>query len=219
MDADLQDDPNEIPRFLEKIAEGFDLVSGWKKVRNDPAGKTVPSKLFNWITSRVSGIDLHDFNCGFKAYRRELVRELDIYGELHRYIPVLAGQKHFKIAEIPVLHHPRLHGRSKYGLERFTRGLLDLITILFLGRFLRRPSHLFGTGGLLMGGAGLLICAYMSALWIMGYRPIGNRPLLLLGVLLLIMGAQFVSIGLIGELITRFHRSGDDDYSVKETLG
>jgi len=218
MDADLQDDPEEIPRFLETIQQGYDLVSGWKKQRQDPLGKRIPSLIFNRITSWVSGIKLHDFNCGFKAYRRELVEELDIYGELHRYIPALAGQRRFRIAEIPVRHHPRRHGRSKYGWERFTRGLLDLITILFLTNYLRRPAHLFGTTGLALGGTGFLICMYMTVLWFLGQRPIGNRPLLLLGILLLITGVQFVSIGLLGELINRFNSSGKPEYSVIEEL-
>jgi glycosyltransferase involved in cell wall biosynthesis len=219
MDADLQDDPTEIPRFLAKLDEGCDLVSGWKAVRNDPPGKTLPSKLFNAVTARLTGIPLHDFNSGFKAYRRELIDEIEVYGELHRYIPVLAAQKRFRIGEIAVRHHARRFGRSKYGVERFTRGLLDLLTILFLTKYIRRPSHLFGTGGLAFMGAGLAISLYMSALWLLGERPIGNRPLLLLGVLLLIVGVQFVSMGLIGELILRQTRPTAETFSIRETLG
>ena len=219
MDADLQDDPEEIPRFLAALDEGFDLVSGWKQVRHDPPGKTVPSRVFNRVTAWLTGVPLHDFNCGFKAYRREVVDEVEIYGEMHRFIPVLAVQKRFRVGEIAVRHHPRPFGRSKYGLERLTRGLLDLITVLFLTNYVRRPAHLFGTTGLALSGTGLAISLYMTFLWLTGHRPIGNRPLLLLGVLLLIMGVQFVSMGLIGELILRRTGPAAETYGVRETVG
>lgn len=219
MDADLQDDPKEIPRFLEKLAEGFDLVSGWKRRRNDPLEKTLPSRLFNRVTSRLSGVRLHDFNCGFKAYRREVLQEIEIYGEHHRFIPVLAHQKGFRVAEIPVEHHARLHGKSKYGWERYLRGATDLLTVLFLTKYMQRPAHLFGGAGVTLGGLGFAICTYMSVLWFVGERPIGNRPLLLLGVLLLITGVQFVSIGLLGEMITKSGRGGAAEYSLVERLG
>lgn len=219
IDGDLQDDPAEIPRFIEKLDEGYDLVSGWKRVRRDPLTKTLPSRLFNRTTSLMTGVGLHDFNCGFKAYRRELIEDLEIYGELHRYIPVLAAQKRYRIGEIPVRHHPRRHGRSKYGVERYLRGFIDLVTILFLTRYLRKPSHLFGGAGAVLSGTGFLICLYMTVIWFMGQRPIGNRPLLLLGVLLLITGVQFISLGLIGELILRRTRPSEETYSVRETVG
>ena len=219
MDADLQDDPAEIPRFLAKLEEGFDLVSGWKEVRHDPLGKTLPSRVFNRVTARLTGVPLHDFNCGFKAYRRELIDEIEVYGELHRFIPVLAAQKRFRIGEIAVRHHARPFGRSKYGVERFLRGFLDLITILFLTKYVRRPAHLFGATGLTMAAAGFAISLYMTFLWVTGHRPIGSRPLLLLGILLLIMGVQFVSMGLIGELILRRTRPAAETFSVRETIG
>ena len=203
MDGDLQDDPAEIPRLLEALEESdLDLVSGWKQHRQDPISKRLPSKLFNWVTRKMARIDLHDFNSGFKLYRREVLEEIALYGELHRYIPVLASRKGFTIGEIPVRHHPRRHGTSKYGWDRFYKGLLDLITVLFIPRYTRRPLHLFGVIGLGLQG-----------------QTLSNRPLLLLGVLLMLLGIQVLTSGLIGEMITfkNFHRS--DTYSVKERLG
>lgn len=199
MDADLQDDPAMIPNFLATIESGYDLVSGWKVHRHDPPSKTVPSRLFNLVTAKATGVKLHDFNCGFKAYRRELVDKLSIYGELHRFIPALAHWKGFEVAEIPVEHHPRLHGKSKFGTRRFLSGLLDLATVLFLTRFNRKPLHLFGSVGLLSVMAGLLINVYLTVLRIQG-ETIGNRPLLMLGVLLMIIGLQFFGIGLLADL-------------------
>jgi len=217
MDADLQDDPQEIPRFIAKINEGYDLVSGWKFPRFDPLSKTIPSKFFNYITGLLTGVRLHDINCGFKAYRKSALSELKIYGELHRYIPVLVHWKGFKITEIKVQHHPRQFGRSKFGIERFLRGFFDLITILFLTQYTDRPLHLFGQLGLFSFVIGLLINIYLSVLWFLGYRPIGNRPLLLLGILLTIIGVQFFSFGLLAEMITRSSIS-DNNYSVKVKL-
>ncbi len=217
MDADLQDDPHEIPRFLSKLDEGYDLVSGWKHPRRDPLSKTVPSKLFNFVTRRITGVNLHDFNCGFKAYRNGVVRELEIYGELHRYILVLAHWKGYRIAEIKIHHHPRRFGRSKFGLNRFSRGFFDIVTVFFLTQYTRRPLHLFGWFGSLSFFAGLLINAYLTVLWLTGYRPIGNRPLLMLGVLLLIIGVQFFSLGLLAELITKALPTSQD-YSVRKKL-
>ncbi len=162
MDADLQDDPAEIPAFLKKLDEGYDLVSGWKRIRQDPLSKTLPSRLFNAVTARLTGVRLHDFNCGFKAYRREVLANTPIYGELHRYVPVLAAAKGFKVGEVVVRHHPRLHGRSKYGIERLTRGLFDLLTVLFLTRYLKRPLHFFGGIGLAVGGIGFLCLLYLT---------------------------------------------------------
>jgi glycosyltransferase involved in cell wall biosynthesis len=202
MDADLQDDPIEIPRFLQVLEEGVDLVSGWKKNRQDPLTKTLPSKLFNWVTSILTGIKLRDFNCGFKAYRREVVESLDLYGELHRYIPVLAYANGFRIGEIPVNHHPRYYGKSKYSFERFIRGAFDLLTVLFLGTFKRRPLHLFGLIGIALFGVGFAIDLYLSLLWITGTAWIGNRPLLIFGTLLIIVGVQNLIFGLLAEMVT-----------------
>jgi len=218
MDADLQDDPAEIPAFLEKLGEGYDLVSGWKKVRHDPLAKTLPSKVFNWFTRKFTKVELHDFNCGFKCYRREVIESIEGYGEMHRYLPVLAAEYRFRVGELPVQHHPRTAGKSKYGLERFTRGAADLVTVLFFSRFFRRPAHLFGAGGLASSLFGFLILFYMSGLWFLGYRPIGNRPLLTLGVLLLIVGIQFISIGLLSEMMIRLSSRTKPDYSVTERL-
>lgn len=200
MDADLQDDPAEFSRFIEKIDEGYDLVVGWKQNRLDPAEKRLPSKLFNAVTSKASGIKLHDFDCGFKCFRREVVDAIDLYGELHRYIPVLAHRKGFKITEIPVNHRKRQHGKSKYGFERYMRGLLDSLTTTFLLRYYDRPMYFFGRIGLLTGGLGFVICLLLTILWLQG-EAIGTRPLLTLGVLLIIMGVQFISTGFVCNLI------------------
>ena len=201
MDADLQDDPAEIPRFLDKLDEGYDLVSGWKENRKDPLGKTLPSKLFNFVTSRASGLKLQDFNCGFKAYRREVIEGLEIYGELYRYIPVVVHAKGYKVGEIPVFHRSREFGESKYGLERFMRGPFDLFTILFLCGFQRRPLHLFGPIGVGVGALGFVINLYLAVLWFSG-ATIGDRPLLMLGTLMIIVGIQILIFGLLGEMIT-----------------
>ena len=204
IDADLQDDPAEIPRLLAKLDEGFDLVSGWKAHRRDPVTRRVLSKIFNWVTGRVSGLRLHDLNCGLKAYRAEVVRGLRLYGELHRFIPVLAHYRGHRIAELPVNHRPREHGRSRYGVERYVRGFLDLLTVSFIGRYRYRPLHLFGGLGLLLGALGFGVLLYLTALKIGGHA-IGQRPLLFLGVLLMVVGLQFFSLGLISELITSQH--------------
>ena len=201
MDADLQDDPNEIPNFLAKLSEGYDLVSGWKKKRHDPLGKTLPSKFFNFVVSRSSGLKLNDFNCGFKAYRADSVRGLDLYGELHRYVPVLVHWRGFRVTEIPVVHHPRTTGSSKYGIERMAKGFFDLLTVLLITRYRARPLHLFGGVGLAFAMVGFGCLAYLSIIWFMGHN-IGTRPLLLLGVLLMLVGVQLVSTGLLGEMIS-----------------
>jgi glycosyltransferase involved in cell wall biosynthesis len=204
IDADLQDDPTEIPRLLAKLDEGFDLVTGWKAHRRDPLSRRVPSKIFNWVTGRVSGLRLHDLNCGLKAYRVEVVKGLSLYGELHRFIPVLAHYRGHRIAELPVNHRPREHGRSRYGVERYVRGFLDLLTVSFIGRYRYRPLHLFGGLGLLLGTAGFGVLVYLTVLKLDGHA-IGQRPLLFLGVLLVVVGLQFFSLGLISELITSQH--------------
>jgi glycosyltransferase involved in cell wall biosynthesis len=209
IDGDLQDDPAEIPRLLAKLDEGFDLVSGWKTRRRDPLSRRVPSRIFNGVTGRLSGLRLHDLNCGLKAYRAEVLRGLRIYGELHRFIPVLAHYRGFRVAELPVNHRPREHGRSRYGMERYLRGFLDLLTVTFMGRYRHRPLHLFGGLGLAMGGVGSVVLAYLAVLKL-GGAAIGHRPLLTLGVLLVVVGMQFLSLGLLSELITSHHEERTD---------
>jgi glycosyltransferase involved in cell wall biosynthesis len=201
MDADLQDEPTEIPHFLAKLDEGYDCVSGWKKLRQDPLGKTLPSRLFNAATRTASGVQIHDFNCGFKAYRAEAIHSIELYGELHRYIPVLLAAEGFTTTEIPVEHHRRTYGVSKYGWKRLFKGALDLMTVVVLTRYLKRPGHFFGGFGLLSGMLGFLILTYLSIVKLVFGEGIGQRPLLQLGILLIILGVQLVSTGLIGELI------------------
>lgn len=216
MDADLQDDPKEIPRFLAKLDEGYDLVSGWKRTRHDPLSKTMPSKLFNKATAKMTGVPLHDFNCGFKAYRREVVERLRIYGDLHRYIPVFANDAGFRVGEIEVEHHPRMHGVSKYGFERYARGLLDLITILATTRYLQRPGHLFGGLGVLFGLIGVAILGYLTTIWFFG-SAIGHRPLFFLGFLFMIFSIQMISLGVLAELLIRlFNPRNVDDLVVAD---
>jgi len=217
IDADLQDDPAEIPQLLAKLDEGFDLVSGWKTRRNDPFSRRLFSKIFNWVTGAVSGIHLHDVNCGLKAYRAEVLHGMRIYGELHRFIPVLAAYRGFRIAEIPVNHRARQHGRSRYGPERYLRGFFDLLSVTFMGRYRHRPLHLFGGIGLLMGAVGFVILVYLTMLKIWG-ESIGTRPLLTLGVLLLVVGIQFVSLGLLSELVTSQHEESVDERERMETM-
>jgi glycosyltransferase involved in cell wall biosynthesis len=217
MDADLQDDPAEIPALLDAMGDGHDLISGWKKRRHDPISKTIPSRFFNFVTGKMTGIPIHDFNCGLKAYRREVVKDITVYGELHRYIPVLAHWAGFRVGEKVVQHHPRKYGRTKFGASRFFNGFLDLMTVLFTTRYIRRPLHLFGVWGIVSFIIGFLIDAYLSVEWMLGRTSLSNRPLFLLGFLLIIIGIQFVSIGLLGEMITRQQRV-DDDYSIRETL-
>ena len=209
IDGDLQDDPAEIPRLLTKLDEGFDLVSGWKTRRRDPWSRRIPSRIFNVVTGRLSGLRLHDLNCGLKAYRAEALSGIRIYGELHRFIPVLAHYRGFRVAELPVNHRPREHGRSRYGMERYLRGFLDLLTVTFMGRYRHRPLHLFGGLGLVLGGVGSLVLVYLAVLKLGGHA-IGHRPLLTLGVLLVVVGMQLLSLGLLSELITSHHeeRSG-----------
>lgn len=205
MDGDLQDDPKEIPRFLDAMDQGFDLVSGWKQVRHDPLGKTLPSRLFNWVTAAVTGIRIHDFNCGFKAYDRRVFDSVDLYGELHRFVPALAHSEGFRVTEIAVTHHPRRFGKSKYGPKRLLKGFLDLLTVLTVTRFRRRPGHLFGGLGMAIGLIGGAMLAYLTVVWLLG-EPIGNRPLLIISTLFVIVGVQFVVFGMVAELIV--HASG-----------
>jgi len=200
MDGDLQDRPEEIPKFIEKINDGYDVVVGWRFHRKDPILKIITSKIFNKLTSLLTGLQIHDFNCGFKAFRKEVVKNIDIYGELHRYIPAIAHWKGYHVGEIKVKHLPRVRGKSKYGVFRIAKGFLDLITISFLMSFGTRPLHIFGSLGLITFLSGIFICSYLTFLWMLG-MSIGDRPLLILGVLLIISGIQFISTGLIGEMI------------------
>ena len=222
MDADLQDDPREIPNFLKEIALGFDVVSGWKRVRFDPWHKVWPSRIFNWMISWLTGVTLHDHNCGMKCFRAQVFREVRLYGELHRFIPVLAQARGFKVAEIPIQHRPRRFGRSKYGVRRFAKGFLDLLTVKFLTGFGQRPSHFLGGIGLfafLAGNAGL---AYLAVTWVINaiapgsYLPLHERPMLLYALAALLLGAQMLSLGFLAELITAYLGHQDDTYSIAE---
>jgi glycosyltransferase involved in cell wall biosynthesis len=219
MDADLQDDPAEIPGLLLKLGEGSDLVSGWKKKRHDPLfGKKLPSRFFNRTTSLLTGLGIHDFNCGLKAYRKEVVKTVHVYGELHRYIPALAKWHGFRIGEAVVRHRPRKYGKTKFGLSRYLTGMLDLITVMFLGRFTKRPLHLFGTIGLLFSSTGGVLTLYLVFMRIFHKAFLSRRPLFFIGIGLLILGIQFVSIGLLGEMITRSN-APERSYAVRRTLG
>lgn len=201
MDADLQDEPAEIPRLLVKLEEGYDLCVGWKKDRQDPLSKTIPSYIANRTTRMVTGVQLHDMNSGLKAMRAEVGRTIRIYGDLHRYIPIIAHYAGFSVTEIPVVHHERQFGRSKYGPGRLLRGGFDLMTVVFVANYRYRPLHLFGGIGAGLTALGVLINIYMTIQWFIGDRPIGDRPLLILGVLLMIVGIQLLTIGLLAELL------------------
>ncbi len=220
MDADLQDDPAELPKFIEKIDEGFDVVVGWKLKRLDPANRLILTRIFNGTVRLVTGVKLHDMNCGFKAYRREVVRTIPIYGDLFRFIPVFAAWEGFRVTEVGVHHHPRKHGTSRYGLERIMRGFFDLLSIAFLTRYSKRPMHLFGAIGLVMGFAGLAVNLYLTVLWFQGHK-IGDRPLLLLGSVLIVLGLQFFSMGFIGEYLTYLNqkRIKPSDLPIREEVG
>lgn len=215
MDADLQDDPSEIPNLLRKLEEGYDLVSGWKKKRYDPFIKKYSSRFFNFVTRFFSKVKIHDFNCGLKAYRRAVVQSINVYGELHRYIPVLAGWKGFSVTEIIVKHHPRRYGKTKFGISRFFKGFIDLITVLFTIRYIKRPMHLFGFVGLLTALIGVFISLWLTYEKIFLGKGINNRPIFFLGILLIIVGIQFFAIGLLGELFVHNFQN-DKEYVIKE---
>lgn len=217
IDADMQEDPQDMFRLLEPLNTGYDLVSAWRQQRNDPLSKTLPSRVFNTVVSRITGVHLHDFNCGFKAYSRDVVADLHIYGEQHRFIPVLAKQMGFRVTEVPVEHRRRRFGKSKFGTKRLMSGYLDFIQVLFLTTYLRRPLRLFGMLGTFFMGIGVLIGLYMSWLWLNAI-PIGTRPLLTLGVLLLITGLQFISTGLVGEMLRNASYRSGDEYVVRRIL-
>jgi len=215
MDADLQDDPNEISNLLKKLEEGFDVVSGWKKKRYDPFIKKVSSKFFNLVTGIFSGIKIHDFNCGLKSYRKEVTANLRIYGELHRYIPVLAKWQGYKISEVIVQHQRRKYGVTKFGSSRFYKGFIDLLTVMFTTRYIRRPMHFFGFLGMLSFLVGLVVNGYLAYLWLIQDKYLSNRPMLFLGILLIIVGVQFFSVGLLGEMIVNNSKT-ENEYVVKD---
>jgi dolichol-phosphate mannosyltransferase len=222
LDADLQDDPDEIPNFLEALSHDKDVVSGWKKVRYDPWHKVWPSRVFNFLVSWLTGVHLHDHNCGMKCYRAEVFREIKLYGELHRFIPVLAADRGFRVGELIIKHRPRRFGHSKYGVRRFIKGLLDLLTVKFLTGFGQTPQHLLGSLGLLSFLLGALGMAYLAIVWLIGQlglaqvEPLHQRPLLLYSVAALLLGAQLVSIGLLAELITAYMSKDEFSYSIAE---
>lgn len=218
MDADLQDDPAEIPAFLEKLNEGYDLVSGWKFPRLDPLSKTLPSKVFNTTVALTTGVTLHDMNCGFKAYRREVIDELRIYGELHRFIPVLAAGRGFRITEIKVQHHPRKFGVSKFGAKRFTRGFLDLLSVLFLTTYMRTPLRLFGTLGFLSFLIGFLIDLYVLGLKVFAGEQISHHPVVFLGIVFMIFGVSMVLTGFQSEMIRFYNYQSRHEYSIRQVL-
>ena len=221
LDADLQDDPLEMSRMVAKIDEGYDLVIGWRSVRRDPIDKTLPSKLFNFVVSRFSGVPLHDFNCGFKAYRRAVMKDIPLYSDMHRFIPVLAAKRGFKVTEIPVEHHPRHRGVSKYGVGRTLRGLLDFVSMLFLTTFLARPMHFFGSFGILSILLGTLAGASAVMLKVFAGINFVNSPLPLLAVFLVGIGVQFTLLGLVAEMLTRVYFETQDKktYRVTEKVG
>lgn len=217
IDADLQDFPEEIPKLLAWLGEGFDLVSGWKRKREDSIVKRLTSRIFNFFTALFTGVKIHDFNCGLKAYRRVVTEELDLYGELYRFIPAVAAWKGFRVGEVIVQHGPRQYGKSKFGIERFFRGFFDLLTIVMLTKYTQRPLHFFGGLGMLLSTAGFAIDAYLAILWFRG-TYLSNRPLLLLGTLLIILGIQFMFFGLLGELIV-FSSNKENGHMVRDKYG
>ncbi len=222
MDADLQDDPTEIPKFLDEMNKDLDVVSGWKKVRHDPWHKVGPSRIFNRLVGWLTGVKLHDHNCGFKCYRREVFDEVELYGELHRFVPVLAAAKGWRVGEVVVNHRSRQFGQSKYGFKRFVKGFLDLLTVYFLTGFNQRPQHLLGTIGVMSFSVGLAGLGYLAAYWIVrqtimhDLAPLHERPAVLYSLGALIVGAQFTSVGFLAELITAHNTRGPDTYSVRQ---
>lgn len=226
LDADLQDDPREIPRFLAAMQNDLDVVSGWKKVRNDPWHKVYPSRIFNSLVSKLTGVNLHDHNCGMKCYRREIFDEVRLYGELHRFVPVLAASRGYRVGEIEINHRPRKFGRSKYGIERFIKGFLDLLTVKFLTGFGQRPQHILGSIGLVSFVIGALMLVYLAGFWIVSRLGLGlevihlsGRPLLLYSIALLLMGGQLMSIGFLAELFIAYHSPRIKTYSICQRAG
>jgi glycosyltransferase involved in cell wall biosynthesis len=226
LDADLQDDPREIPRFLAAMKNDLDVVSGWKRLRHDPWHKVFPSRIFNSMVSKLTGVKLHDHNCGMKCYRREIFDEVQLYGELHRFVPVLAASRGYRVGEIEVNHRPRKFGRSKYGFGRFIKGFLDLLTVKFLTGFGQRPQHLLGSVGLVSFVAGALMMIYLAGHWIISRLGVGievmhlsSRPILLYSIALLLLGGQFMSIGFLAELFIAYHSPRIKTYSISERVG
>lgn len=217
MDADLQDDPHELPKLLSKLNEGYDLVTAWREHRQDPASKTLPSRIYNGVVARLTGIQLHDFNCGFKAYRIEVVRDLKLYGDLHRFIPVLAHWQGFRATEVPIVHRPRRFGHSKYGWRRYVRGFFDFLVVLFLTRYLRRPLQLFGTLGAISFLIGIVLGLYLTYLRFFG-PGIGWRPALFLDLLAIVVGVQLISMGLLAEMLRNLTFRREDEYSIRTEL-
>jgi len=225
LDADLQDNPCEIPKLLEKLNEGYDIVSGWKQIRHDPARKVFASRVFNWLVSHLTGVMLHDHNCGMKCYRREIFDEVRLYGELHRFIPVLAAARGFRVGEVAIQHRPRRFGRSKYGIGRYLKGFLDLLTVKFLTGFGQRPQHILGAVGLLFVLLGLAGLGYLAIYWVLthlhpdwNWTPLHDRPALLYSLGALLFGGQLMSIAFLAELITAQHGRDSDAYSISERL-
>ncbi|HHJ65013.1 MAG TPA: glycosyltransferase [Aquifex aeolicus] len=221
MDADLQNDPEDIPRLLRKLEEGYDIVSGWRKDRKDPfLSRRLPSKIANWIISKVTGVELHDYGCTLKAYRSEIAKRYRLYGDMHRFLPALARRFGARVTEIPVRHHPRLYGRSKYGIGRTVRVILDIFLVKFLNEYITKPLYVFGGIGFLLLTAGILIELYLTLLKIFTGADIGGRPLLILGVLLILAGIQLLSTGIIAELIVRtyYESRGEKPYVIEEKL-
>jgi dolichol-phosphate mannosyltransferase len=225
MDADLQDDPREIPRFITALESGLDVVNGWKRVRLDPWHKVLPSRVFNWMVSWLMGVRLHDHNCGMKICRAEIFREVRLYGELHRFIPVLAAARGYRVGEIDIQHRARRFGHSKYGVHRFVKGFLDLLTVKFLTGFGQRPQHLLGGIGVACSALGMLGLAYLTVTWFVNFfypdtfDPLHKRPLLIYAVAVLLLGAQLMSIGFLAELITAYQGRDEDSYSISEQTG
>lgn len=215
LDADLQDDPGELPKLLAKLEEGYDLVGAWRANRQDPLSKRLPSRFANWTVSTLTGLEIHDVNCGFKVYRREVLRDLKLYGELHRYIPVLAHWKGYRIAEVPVAHHPRRFGRSKYGVRRLGRSYIDFLSVLFLTSYLKRPMHLFGMAGTAFALLGTVIMLYLAGLWLV-QGELGWRPLLFFGITALVIGIQLISVGLLGEMLRNITFQAEEEYSIRQ---
>lgn len=226
MDADLQDDPAEIPRMIAALGEDYDLISGWKSVRHDPIGKTLPSKVFNWLVGFLTGVKLHDHNCGFKIYRREIFDSVKLYGEMHRFVPVLATAKGFQVGEIAVNHRPRTHGHSKYGWSRLPKGFLDLLTVSFLTGFNQRPQHVLGAMGLISFTLGSIGLAYMTIYWILkesferfsSWAPLHERPLLLFSFGALLLGTQLLCMGFLAELIVARDQQNEEPYLIRKKI-
>jgi glycosyltransferase involved in cell wall biosynthesis len=215
LDADLQDDPGELPKLLTKLDEGYDLVVAWRAHRQDSISKRWPSRLANATVSTLTGVKLHDLNCGFKVYRRGVVQDLKLYGELHRYVPVLAHWKGYRVTEVPVTHHPRRYGQSKYGAGRLARGYIDFLSVLFLTTYLKRPMHLFGLTGSAIAAVGVVIMLYLTGLWLIE-GGIGWRPLLFFGITALVVGVQLISIGLLGEMLRNVTFKAEEEYSIRQ---